>query len=70
MDKEKVPDTRDEKIRELENQIKVLTKKLEYCDREKIIVNGAHNGDDNEATAMCIFTSMRANQFDQYEIRE
>ena len=72
VDKENVPDTRDDKIRQLENQIKVLTKKLEFCDREKTKVNGAHNegdDDDDKASAMCIFTSMRAHQVDQYEIR-
>ena len=69
VDKEKVADTRDDKIRQLEIQIKVLMKKLESCDREKIKVNGAHN-DDDEASAVCIFTSMRAHQVDQYEIRE
>ena len=69
VDKEKVPDTRDEKITQLENQIKVLTKKLESCDREGIKVDEAHN-DDDEASAICIFTSMRAHQVDQYEIRE
>jgi hypothetical protein len=71
VDEEKVPDTRDEKITQLENQIRVLRKNLESCDREKINVNGAHNdGDEASAIAMCDFTSMRAHQVDQYEIRE
>ena len=48
----------------------MLKKKLEFCDREKIKVNGAHNDGDDEASAMCIFTSMRAHQVDQYKIRD
>jgi len=64
VDKEGVADIRDEKIEELEEEIKKMKGKLEACERNP---DGEDKDNKSASQPICIYTSMRAHQVDLYD---
>ena len=62
-----VPDVRDEKIKQLEDKIKVLREKLTVFERDDDTNDTANGVEDDDDVPSCIFTSMRAHQVDHHD---